>query len=86
MILSVIQHAGTLSARPRQYGLLTTLMYDAITKLIKASSRNTVPVLVEGVEGWCINPPAALTTLSFPNQQFRAGYRTMRPLLFYSAR
>lgn len=48
MILSVIQHAGTLSARPRQYGLLTTLMYDAITKLIKASSRNTVPVLVEG--------------------------------------
>lgn len=46
MIRSVIQHSGTLSAHPRQYRLLTTLMYDAITKLIKASSGNTFPVVV----------------------------------------
>lgn len=42
-MLSVIQRAATLSARPRPSGLRSTMMYDAITKLIKASSRNTLP-------------------------------------------
>lgn len=78
MILSVIQHAGALSARPRQYRQRATLMYDAITELIKASSRNTDPVV--GLGGLvvvrrrcgglrCVKPPpAALTALSLPNQ------------------
>lgn len=83
MILSVIQHAGALSARPRQYRQRTTLMYDAITELIKASSRNTDPVV--GLGGGvvvrrrrcgglrCVKPsPAALTALSLPNQRFKA--------------
>lgn len=51
MILSVIQHAGALSARPRQYRQRATLMYDAITELIKASSRNTDPVVGLGGGG-----------------------------------
>lgn len=28
------------------------------------------------MERWCINPPAALTTLSLPNQQYRVGCRS----------
>ena len=63
MILSVIQHASALSACPRQYRPLTTLMYDAITKLIKASSRNKVPVEVKaerkgGGGGGAMHQPA----------------------------
>lgn len=83
MILSVIQHAGTLSARPRQYRLLTTLMYDAITELIKASSGNTVPVVVEGWR-WCIIPPAVVTSLSLPNQRLEMTMGTSMGLIFCS--
>lgn len=81
MILSVSRHAGSLSARPRQYRLLTTLMYDAITKLIKASSRNTVAVEVEGWRGGASARP-------LPWQHYRLLISslewTVAPLLFYS--
>lgn len=71
MILSVIPHAATLSARPRQYSQRATLIYDAITELIKASSRNTDPVQRRvGRSGRGIKPPpAALTASSAPNNQ-----------------
>lgn len=71
MILSVIPHAATLSARPRQYSQRATLIYDAITELIKASSRNTDPVQRRGGRsGRGIKPPpAALTASSAPNNQ-----------------
>lgn len=52
----IVRHPAcrSLSARPRQWSPRATLIYDAITQLIKASSRNTDPVQrwVGGGGGW----------------------------------
>lgn len=81
MIPSVIQHADGLSACPRQHRLLATLMYDAITTLVKSLKSKHRPcgggdagavgggVRMRTGRGQCINPPAALTPLSPPNQR-----------------
>lgn len=67
MILSVIQHAGALSTRRRQQRLLTTLMYDAITKLIKASSRNRIPgEVMVAPEGGMVEGRRAASTRLLP--------------------
>lgn len=73
MILSVIPHAATLSASPRQYSRRATLIYDAITELIKASSRSTDPVQRLGGRGGrgIKAPSAALTASSASKNQRR---------------